>query len=42
LSFEVVYGTAFGPKEGQPRKTAGGDVATFSVDALLKTRAGKN
>jgi malonyl-CoA O-methyltransferase len=41
LSFEVVYGTAFGPKDGQPRKTAGGDVATFSVDALLKTRAGK-
>ena len=40
LSFELVYGTAFGPKDGQPRKTEEGDVATFSVDALLKTHAG--
>lgn len=38
LGFEVVFGTAFGPPEGQPRKTADGDVATFSVDGLLKTR----
>lgn len=37
LSYEVIYGTAFGPQEGQPRKTAGGDIATFSVDELLKT-----
>ena len=34
-SFEVIYGAAFAPAEGQPVKTAQGDVATFSVDALL-------
>jgi malonyl-CoA O-methyltransferase len=38
LSYEIVYGTAFGPREGQPRRTAGGDVVTFSVDNLLKSR----
>jgi malonyl-CoA O-methyltransferase len=38
LSYEIVYGTAFGPPEGQPRRTAGGDVVTFSVDSLLKSR----
>jgi malonyl-CoA O-methyltransferase len=38
LGYEVVYGTAFGPREGQPRRTAGGDVVTFSVDSLLKSR----
>jgi len=32
--FEVIYGTAFAPDEGQPVKTAEGDVATFSVKAL--------
>jgi len=42
LNFEIIYGTAFGPEEGQPRKTADGDVVTFSVDALLKSRSGKN
>ena len=36
MSLEVVYGTAFGPEDGQPRKTSEGDVATFSVDALRK------
>jgi malonyl-CoA O-methyltransferase len=41
LSFEIIYGTAFGPGEGQPRKTPEGDVATFSVDTLLKSRSGK-
>lgn len=35
-SFEIIYGTAFAPAEGQPVKTAEGDVATFSVDALKK------
>lgn len=34
-SFEVIYGTAFAPTEGQPVKTQDGDVATFSVEALL-------
>jgi len=38
LSFEIIYGVAFGPQEGQPMKTAAGDVATFSVDALRKSR----
>jgi malonyl-CoA O-methyltransferase len=33
-SYEVVYGTAFAPAEGQPVKTPEGDVATFSIDAL--------
>jgi len=33
-SFEVIYGTAFAPFEGQPMKTPDGDIATFSVDAL--------
>ena len=38
LTYEIIYGTAFGPAEGQPRRTAKGDVATFSVDSLLKSR----
>ncbi len=33
-SYEVIYGTAFAPAEGQPVKTPQGDVATFSIDAL--------
>lgn len=37
LSYEIVYGAAFGPAEGQPFRTAEGDVATFSVDSLLKS-----
>ncbi len=36
-SYEIVYGTAFAPAEGQPVKTQDGDVATFSVDALLSS-----
>ena len=38
LSFEIVYGVAFGPQEGQPRRTAAGEEATFSVEALRKSR----
>jgi len=34
VTFEIIYGTAFAPAEGQPVKTPEGDVATFSVDAL--------
>lgn len=41
LSIEVVYGLAFGPQEGQPRKTAEGEVATFSVESLLRERRGR-
>ena len=37
-SYEVIYGTAFAPAEGQPVKTPDGDVATFSIDAL-RTRS---
>ena len=33
-SYEVIYGTAFAPAEGQPMKTPDGDIATFSVDAI--------
>jgi malonyl-CoA O-methyltransferase len=38
LTYEIVYGTAFGPEEGQPRRTADGDIATFSVESLLRSR----
>ncbi len=38
LSFEIIYGVAFGPREGQPVKTPAGDVVTFSVDALRRSR----
>ncbi len=37
-SYEVIYGTAFAPAEGQPVKTPEGDVATFSIEAL-RTRS---
>ena len=37
-SYEVIYGTAFAPAEGQPLKTPQGDVATFSVDTLRTRR----
>ncbi len=36
LRFEVIYGTAFGPPEGQPIRTPEGEIATFSVDQLRK------
>ncbi|MBT8057826.1 MAG: methyltransferase domain-containing protein [Gammaproteobacteria bacterium] len=38
LSFEILYGAAFGPPEGQPMRTDRGEIATFSVDSLLKSR----
>ncbi len=41
-SYEVIYGTAFAPAEGQPVKTPDGDVATFSIDALRSRARGKN
>ncbi len=37
VSYEIIYGTAFGPDEGQPRKTPQGDVVTFSVESLRKS-----
>ena len=36
VSFEVVYGLAFGPPEGQPVRTPEGETATFSVDQLRR------
>lgn len=39
-SYEIIYGTAFAPRDGQPLKTPDGDVATFSVDAL-RTRSSR-
>lgn len=38
LSWEIVYGSAFGPAEGQPVRKAGFEEATFSVDALRQAR----
>lgn len=37
LCYEVVYGTAFGPPEGQPIRTGEGEVASFSVEALKRS-----
>lgn len=36
-TYEVVYGHALAPAEGQPRRTAGGQEASFSVDKLRST-----
>jgi malonyl-CoA O-methyltransferase len=41
-SFEIIYGTAFAPEEGQPVRTPTGEVATFSVDALRSKPLKKN
>jgi malonyl-CoA O-methyltransferase len=38
VTWEIVYGAAFGPQEGQPVKSREGDVATFSVDFLRASR----
>jgi len=40
-SYEIIYGTAFAPAEGQPVKTPEGDIATFSIDALRSGSAKK-
>ncbi len=37
-SFEVVYGLAWGPPDGQPRRRGDTDVATFPVDHLRRRR----
>lgn len=37
-TYEVIYGHAFAPGEGQPRRGEGSDVATFSVDNLRGSR----
>jgi len=38
LSWEVVYGMAFGPEEGQPVRSGGVETATFSLEALRGSR----
>ncbi len=38
LSWEIAYGAAFGPEDGQPVRSGGVEMATFSVDALRGTR----
>jgi malonyl-CoA O-methyltransferase len=37
-TFEVVYGVAFGPQEGQPFRTPEGEWAAFSVESLKSGR----
>ena len=41
-TYEVVYGVAFGPKEGQPFRSDEGDVVTFSVDAMRSCNRGES
>lgn len=36
ISFEVVYGTAFGAPEGRPVRSGAGEIATFSVEHLKR------
>lgn len=38
LTWEIAYGAAFGPEEGQPVRQGQGEVATFSVEALRGSR----
>lgn len=37
-TYEVVYAHALAPDPGQPRRSAGGDIASFSVDQLRGSR----
>jgi len=41
LSWEISYGAAFGPEEGQPVRSGGVETATFSVAALRGSRRAK-
>jgi len=36
-TFEIIYGAAFAPEEGQPVRTRQGDITTFSIDSLKAT-----
>lgn len=38
LTWEIAYGVAFGPEEGQPVRSGGVEEATFSVEALRGSR----
>ncbi len=42
VTYEVVYGAAYGPEEGQPRKTPEGDLVTFSVESLRRSRPNRS
>ncbi len=37
-TYEVVYAQAFAPEPGQPRRTAGGEIASFPIERLRGTR----
>lgn len=37
-TYEVVYAQAFAPAPGQPRRTAGGDIASFPIERLRGSR----
>ncbi|HKE46924.1 MAG TPA: malonyl-ACP O-methyltransferase BioC [Rhodanobacteraceae bacterium] len=37
-TYEVVYAQAFAPEPGQPRRTPGGEVATFPIERLRRSR----
>lgn len=37
-TYEVIYGVAFGPKDGQPVRSQEGEIATFPVDAIRTAR----
>jgi malonyl-CoA O-methyltransferase len=41
VTWEIIFGAAFGPPEGQPIKTMEGDIAAFSVDSLRGSRRPK-
>jgi malonyl-CoA O-methyltransferase len=40
-TYEVIYAHAWAPDQGQPRRAGGGEIATFSLDRLRGSRAGK-
>ncbi len=37
-TYEVVYAHALAPAPGQPRRSPGGDIASFSVESLRGSR----
>lgn len=37
-TYEVIYAHAFAPEHGQPRRTAGGEIASFPVERLRGSR----
>ncbi len=37
-TYEVVYAQAFGPPPGQPRRSSGGEIASFPIDRLRRRR----